>query len=54
MRPDFSREAAGTSRGRLWIRRVGWLVLFWTLGVLAVGSTAYVLKFFMRMAGLSH
>ncbi|HVL08208.1 MAG TPA: DUF2474 domain-containing protein [Burkholderiaceae bacterium] len=42
-----------TPRGRLWLRRIGWLVVFWALGVVAVGMTAYVLKFFMRMAGLS-
>lgn len=42
-----------TPRSRLWLRRIGWLLVFWALGVVAVGMTAYVLKFFMRMAGLS-
>ena len=42
-----------TTRSRLWLRRIGWLVVFWALGVVAVGMTAYVLKYFMRMAGLT-
>ncbi len=47
------RTEPSSSRGKLWARRVGWLVVFWILGVAAVGAAALVLKLFMRAAGLT-
>jgi hypothetical protein len=37
---------------RLWLRRVGWLVLIWSASVLALAAVAYALKCFMRLLGL--
>ncbi|MEO8507246.1 MAG: DUF2474 domain-containing protein [Betaproteobacteria bacterium] len=39
-------------RGRLWLRRFGWLVAYWLLGVLAVGAVAYGLRIVMGWVGL--
>lgn len=44
----MQREA----RARLWLRRVGWLVVLWLLGVLAVATVAYGLRLVMGWAGL--
>ncbi len=41
------RAAAGT-----WLKRIGWLVLIWSLSVLALGIVALVLRFLMTLAGL--
>jgi hypothetical protein len=43
-------RAAG--RGRLWLRRFGWLVAYWLLGVLAVGAVALLLRIVMGWVGL--
>lgn len=43
-------QAAG--RGRLWLRRFGWLVAYWLLGVLAVGALALLLRIVMGWVGL--
>lgn len=40
--------------GRLWARRVGWLVLLWTAGVLAVSAASLVLRYVMAWAGLGN
>ena len=37
---------------RLWLRRVGWLVVLWAGGVAALGVVALLLRFVMRAAGL--
>ena len=39
----------GTS---IW-RRLGWLVALWCAGVLSLGAAAWLLKQFMRAAGLA-
>jgi hypothetical protein len=38
---------------RLWVRRVGWLILIWTLSVIALAVVAVLLRTFMKLAGLS-
>ena len=38
---------------RLWTRRIGWLLLIWTLSVLAVAGVAGLLRAAMQLAGLS-
>lgn len=38
---------------RLWLRRVGWLLLIWAASVLSLGAVAYVFRLFMKAAGLS-
>jgi hypothetical protein len=38
---------------RLWARRIGWLVLIWTLSVLAVAVVAGLLRSVMHFAGLT-
>jgi Protein of unknown function (DUF2474) len=38
---------------RLWVRRVGWLILIWTLSVTALGIVAVLLRTFMNIAGLT-
>jgi hypothetical protein len=37
----------------IWLKRVGWLVLIWTLSVLALGVVALVFRVFMKFAGLT-
>jgi len=37
---------------RLWVKRVGWLILIWTLSVLALGIVAGLLHVVMSLAGL--
>jgi hypothetical protein len=34
-------------------RRLGWLVALWCAGVLSLGAAAWLLKQFMRAAGLA-
>lgn len=46
--------ASWRGRGqRLWARRIAWLILIWTLSVLAVAGVAALLRTAMRIAGLS-
>ncbi len=45
--------AATTPRGRLWWRRVGWLVGLWLAGVLAVGLVALLFRAVMAAVGLT-
>jgi hypothetical protein len=40
-------------RGRLWWRRVGWLVALWLAGVLAVGLVALLFRAMMAAVGLT-
>ena len=37
---------------RLWLSRVGWLLLIWLASVLALGVVAYLLRLFMQLVGL--
>jgi hypothetical protein len=41
------------SANRLWVRRVGWLIVIWTLSVIALAVVAVLLRIVMRFAGLS-
>ena len=36
-----------------WLKRVGWLLLLWLLGVCVLGVVAFGLKLAMRLAGFS-
>ena len=38
--------------GRLWLRRLGWLVVLWAAGVAALGAVALALRLLMRAAGM--
>lgn len=41
----------GQGGGRLWARRIGWLVLIWAGSVAALGVAAMLLRWIMRAAG---
>ncbi len=45
--------AVTTPRGKLWWRRVGWLVTLWLAGVLAVGLVALLFRAVMAAVGLT-
>lgn len=36
-----------------WPKRIGWLVLIWTVSVLALGTVAYLFRLLMNLAGLT-
>jgi hypothetical protein len=36
-----------------WLKRIGWLVLIWTLSVLALGIFALLFRGLMKLAGLT-
>ncbi|TPG23133.1 DUF2474 domain-containing protein [Variovorax guangxiensis] len=46
--------ATGTTEKprRLWARRIGWLVVLWTGGVLSVSAATLVLRYVMAWVGL--
>lgn len=44
---------ASTGRGRLWLRRSGWLIAIWTASVLALGIAALLFRVMMSFAGLT-
>ena len=46
-----STEESATRRP--WGKRLGWLVFLWLVGVCALGLVALLLKFVMRLAGLT-
>lgn len=39
--------------GMKWLRRVGWLVLIWAAGVLALGVVAMLFRILMTLAGMT-
>ncbi|MDQ0391312.1 DUF2474 family protein [Labrys monachus] len=46
--------AADTSPSRrIWLRRLGWLVLIWTASVAALALVAMIFRLVMSMAGLT-
>lgn len=51
--PRATGAADRAARGTRWMRRIVWLALLWFAGVLTVGAVALVLKFAMRLAGLT-
>jgi hypothetical protein len=46
------KAAADEARPR-WLRRIGWLLVLWVLGVAAVGAAALLLRWLMRLSGYS-
>jgi hypothetical protein len=44
---------ADAGRGRLWWRRLGWMVLLWLGGVLTVGLVALLFRGVMAAVGLT-
>ena len=36
-----------------WSKRIGWLVLIWTVSVLGLGAVAYLFRLLMNFAGLT-
>ncbi|WP_397473413.1 DUF2474 domain-containing protein [Pusillimonas sp.] len=45
--------SAPDERQRQWATRLGWMALFWVLGVAALGLVAYLLRLFMNWAGFN-
>lgn len=41
------------SRGRLWLRRVSWLVAIWTVSVTALGVVAIAIRILMAGSGMT-
>jgi hypothetical protein len=41
-----------SARSRLWLRRVGWLIVIWAGAVLALGAVATLIRLLMQAAGL--
>ena len=37
---------------RVWLRRLGWLALYWLAGVAAVGAVTLALRVVMRSVGM--
>ena len=37
---------------KVWLKRVGWLILIWSASVLTLAAVAYALKLFMGLIGL--
>lgn len=40
------------SKSEVWIRRLGWMAVFWACSVAALGAAAWLLKLLMRAAGM--
>jgi hypothetical protein len=36
----------------LWVRRLGWLVVLWLVGVAALGIVAWLIRLLMHAAGM--
>jgi hypothetical protein len=36
----------------LWMRRLGWMVALWALGVAALGAVAWLLRVLMHASGM--
>jgi Protein of unknown function (DUF2474) len=45
-------SALGSGR-RLWVRRVGWFIMLWTVSVIALAVVAAALRTLMNFAGLT-
>ncbi|MBY0383315.1 MAG: DUF2474 domain-containing protein [Xanthobacteraceae bacterium] len=45
-------DAGPVSARPSWLRRVGWLVLLWTLSVVALGGVAVLIRLSMTAAGM--
>jgi Protein of unknown function (DUF2474) len=45
--------ATGIANTKLWLRRIGWLVLIWSASVAALGVAAFALRLLMSAAGMT-
>ncbi|BAF89759.1 DUF2474 domain-containing protein [Azorhizobium caulinodans] len=48
-----SNRTEGRSRGNVWVRRLGWLILIWSLSVAALGAAALLFRLLMKSAGMT-
>lgn len=37
---------------KVWLKRVGWLILIWSASVLTLAAVAYLMRLFMQAIGL--
>lgn len=37
---------------KVWLKRVGWLILIWSASVLTLAAAAYLMRLFMQAIGL--
>ena len=44
---------SATNTGKMWLCRVGWLVLIWTASVTAMGLAAFFFRLVMQASGLT-
>jgi hypothetical protein len=44
----------GHSERKLWLRRIGWLVLIWATSVVGLGIVAMLMRVLMEFAGLTN
>lgn len=47
------REPPDDSARVSWAKRIGWLIVFWIMGVAALGVVAALLRLLMNAAGLT-
>ena len=53
MAPDSTdKSSIEESEPVNWPKRVGWLILIWSLSVLSLGVVAYLIRTFMTAAGM--
>lgn len=45
--------ATVSANAKLWLRRIGWLVLIWSASVAALGVAAFGLRLLMSAAGFT-
>ncbi len=45
--------ATASANAKLWLRRIGWMVLIWGASVAALGVAAFAFRLLMSMAGLT-
>jgi hypothetical protein len=45
--------AASSQAPVSWPKRIGWLILIWTVSVLGLGAAAYLFRLLMNIAGLT-
>ncbi len=45
---------AAPDKVRPWWKKLGWLILIWSASVAALGLFAWLMKLFMRAAGMSN
>lgn len=50
---DVSADITSKSPEFSWWKRVGWLIIIWSLSVLSLGAVAFIIKKFMTAAGMT-